>query len=55
MYLAGLNSLDGFQFTEAAIVFPPDADGTNLVGSVIMPNPSIVTFEMVNRNRASHY
>jgi hypothetical protein len=29
------------------VVFPPLADGTNLQGTVILPNPSVVTFELV--------
>jgi hypothetical protein len=45
--LAGLNSLNGFSFVSAAIELPAEADGTNLKGSVILPNPSIVTFELV--------
>lgn len=43
----GLNNLTGFTFIEAAYVFPSAADGTNLKGTVILPNPSIVTFELV--------
>jgi hypothetical protein len=43
----GLNELKGFAITDAAIVFPPDSDGTNLKGNVTLPNPSIVTFELV--------
>jgi hypothetical protein len=43
----GLNSIQGFSFVEAAVVFPPLADGTNLQGTVILPNPSAVTFELV--------
>jgi len=44
----GLNNLTGFSFVEAAAAFPPDPDGTNLKGMVILPNPSIVTFELVS-------
>lgn len=44
---AGLNKLDGFTFSSAAVVFPPDPDGTNLKGTVILPNPTVVTFELV--------
>jgi hypothetical protein len=43
----GLDSISGFSFVEAAVVFPPLADGTNLQGTVILPNPSVVTFELV--------
>jgi hypothetical protein len=47
MLAAGLNSLDGFSFASAAAVFPPEADGTNLKGTVILPNPTVVSFELV--------
>jgi len=40
--------LTGFDFTEAAVVFPPLQDGTNIKGTVILPNPSYVTFELGN-------
>jgi hypothetical protein len=43
----GLDKLNGFSFVSAAAVFPPLADGTNLKGVVILPNPTVVTFEMV--------
>lgn len=46
--LAGLNELKDFSFQVAAIAFPPLADGTNLKGTVILPNPSIVSFELGN-------
>jgi hypothetical protein len=47
----GLNNLTGFSFATAAVVLPPESDGTNLKGSVVMPNPSIVTFELVRTIR----
>jgi hypothetical protein len=46
-----MNNLSGFSFATAAVVLPPEADGTNLKGVVIMPNPSIVTFELVKLHR----
>jgi hypothetical protein len=42
-----LNKVDGFSFADAAVIFPPETDGTNLRGTVILPNPSIVTFALV--------
>lgn len=45
--LAGLAKLNGFAFASAAVVLPAEADGTNLKGTVVLPNPSIVTFELV--------
>ncbi|KAF1817339.1 hypothetical protein P152DRAFT_387259 [Eremomyces bilateralis CBS 781.70] len=46
--LKGLNRLQGFSINEAAAVLPPLADGTNLLGDVTIPNPSLVTFDMGN-------
>lgn len=48
MIAKGLNKADGFSFVDAAIIFPPETDGTNVRGTVILPNPSIVTFALVN-------
>jgi hypothetical protein len=35
-------------------VFPPEPDGTNLEGTVVLPNPSIVTFELVRYPQLYH-
>lgn len=46
-YLLGLNKLEGFSFASVAAIFPAEADGTNLNGTVILPNPTVVSFELV--------
>ncbi|KAE9372838.1 hypothetical protein N431DRAFT_467068 [Stipitochalara longipes BDJ] len=46
--LPGLDNLAGFEFASAAIVFPPDQDGTNLVGNVTLPNPTVISLELGN-------
>ena len=43
-----MNKVDGFSFADAAVIFPPETDGTNLRGAVILSNPSIVTFALVS-------
>ena len=52
--LTGLSNITGFAFANAAIVFPPEPDGTNLEGTVVLPNPSIVTFELVRYPQLYH-
>lgn len=44
----GLNSLTGFNITSFTIKVAPEADGTNMVGQVVIPNPTIATIEMGN-------
>lgn len=43
----GINNLAGFEFTNVAVVFPPDPDGTNLVGNITLPNPTVISLELV--------
>ncbi|KAJ5288763.1 hypothetical protein N7478_001793 [Penicillium angulare] len=40
-----LNSFEGFSINDASLI-PAEADGTNLNGTVILPNPSILTLEI---------
>jgi len=40
--------LTGYSIESAEVVLPPEADGTNLKGTVIIPNDTIVTFELGN-------
>jgi hypothetical protein len=35
--------LKGFEIEEASVKLPAEPDGTNLVGSVVIPNPSVVS------------
>ncbi|KAJ9603281.1 hypothetical protein H2200_012059 [Cladophialophora chaetospira] len=44
--LKGLNALNGFNVTAFHIMIPPLADGTNVNGTVYMPNPSISAYEL---------
>jgi hypothetical protein len=44
----GLNNLNGFEILDPRAILPPRSDGTNLVGTVMVPNPSVVTLEMVS-------
>jgi hypothetical protein len=40
--------LKGFSIDTARIILPPEADGTNFVGEITLPNPSIVAFELAS-------
>ena len=44
----GLNKLSGFNITSFSIKVTPDPDGTNMVGEVYIPNPSVLTLHMGN-------
>ncbi|RDW66470.1 hypothetical protein BP6252_10105 [Coleophoma cylindrospora] len=46
--LRGLNKLNGFSLATTQLVVPSDPDGTNLLGTAIIPNHSVVSFEMGN-------
>lgn len=47
MKLLGLNKLKGFNITEFSIKLTPEPDGTNMVGTVYIPNPTVMTISMV--------
>jgi hypothetical protein len=42
-----MNGMKGFNVTQAKLLWKPEADGTNLIGQVYIPNPSPMTIEMV--------
>lgn len=44
---AGLNKLSGFDVPDFEILVKPEADGTNMIGTVYIPNPSVITIAMV--------
>ena len=44
----GLNNLNGFNLTSFQILSKPEADGTNMIGTVYIPNPSVMTITMGN-------
>jgi hypothetical protein len=43
-----LNKLDGFDVTDFEILVKPESDGTNMIGTVYIPNPSVMTITMVS-------
>ncbi|KAL8784406.1 MAG: hypothetical protein Q9195_009051 [Heterodermia aff. obscurata] len=51
--MKGLNSLTGFNITSFRIKLIPDPDGTNFVGEVSIPNPTVMTLTMGVRNPPS--
>ena len=44
----GLNELKGFNILAAQALVTPDPDGSNFRGVANLPNPSIVSFELVS-------
>ncbi|CAF9913769.1 MAG: hypothetical protein HETSPECPRED_001655 [Heterodermia speciosa] len=53
--MKGLNSLTGFSIPSFSIKLPPDpTDGTNLIGQIYIPNPSVMTLEMGNLTLTTH-
>ena len=42
-----LNKLNGFTVTNFTIELTPEADGTNMMGTVYIPNPTVMTSSMV--------
>ncbi|MCJ1295500.1 hypothetical protein MMC34_007063 [Xylographa carneopallida] len=46
--LSGFNHLAGFAVTSFTISLAPSPNGTNLLGEVLIPNPSVFTFAMGN-------
>ncbi|KFY28060.1 hypothetical protein V493_03118 [Pseudogymnoascus sp. VKM F-4281 (FW-2241)] len=46
--LAGLNNLTGFAIPAARLVLPPEADGTNLLANLSLPNASILRLNLGN-------
>jgi len=46
--MKGLNKLEGFNVTHFDVKLAPEDDGTNLVGTVSIPNPSLLTIDLGN-------
>ncbi|EED17083.1 conserved hypothetical protein [Talaromyces stipitatus ATCC 10500] len=46
--MKGLNGLKGFELQDIKISLTPGADGTNMNGTVFIPNPSAITVSMGN-------
>ena len=45
--IVGLNGLKGFNVTSFQILLTASPDGANMIGKVYIPNPSVMTMEMV--------
>jgi hypothetical protein len=45
---SGLNALAGFNVTDFSMELTPEADGTNMIGTVLIPNPTVMTISMGN-------
>lgn len=43
----GLDKIRGFSVESARLLIPEEEDGTNLAGTAILPNHSVVTFALV--------
>ncbi|KAJ5601227.1 hypothetical protein N7510_010761 [Penicillium lagena] len=46
--LNGLDKFSGFSIPSARLIIPEEKDGTNLVGTAVLPNRSVFTFAMGN-------
>jgi hypothetical protein len=46
--MVGLNNLNGFNVTSFKILSTPLSNGTNMEGTVLIPNPTVMTFDMGN-------
>jgi len=44
----GLNKLQGFAVTDFSIELKAEPDGTNMIGTVYIPNPTVMTLTMVS-------
>ena len=47
-FVLGLNNLTGFSITNFTIQLLPEPDGTNMLGTVNIPNPTVMTLSMVS-------
>ncbi|KAJ5626275.1 hypothetical protein N7510_002584 [Penicillium lagena] len=41
-----LNKFEGFTISDSALLLKPKADGTNLIGNAMLPNPSVLTLQI---------
>lgn len=46
--IKGLNKLDGFALDKLNLLFPPDQEGNNIKGTVLVPNHGVLTMSMGN-------
>jgi hypothetical protein len=47
-FLAGVNNFSGIAIQDPKLVLPPEADGTNLLANVLLPNPSVISLGAVS-------
>lgn len=41
-----MNKFHGFAISDATLLLPPEDDGTNLIGNVTLPNPTVISLEV---------
>lgn len=41
-----MNQFDGFAISDATLLLPAEDDGTNLIGNVTLPNPTVISLEV---------
>ena len=45
--VTALDEFAGFAIKDSTLVLPPEDDGTNLIANATLPNPSVLTLEIV--------
>lgn len=46
--MQALNGFAGFAIEGSQLLLPPESDGTNLIANATLPNPSVMTLEIVS-------
>ena len=46
--MTALDSFAGFSISDPKLLLPAESDGTNLVANATLPNPSVMTLEIVS-------
>lgn len=49
-----LNKFSGFSIEDSTVILPPREDGTNLIANATLPNPSVMTLEIVCIHPSTH-
>lgn len=52
--MTALNSFAGFSISDPKLLLPAESDGTNLIANATLPNPSVMTLEIVSLLSFSH-
>jgi hypothetical protein len=50
-----LNSFAGFSIEGSQLLLPAESDGTNLIANATLPNPSVMTLEIVSQQYHPQY